>query len=135
MRSSGEARLLSVLTSQITSRPEAKKEATIVLIPNPAAQCISVSGLKNSQPYAIIQSDGKELRAGITSGEIDVSSLSAGMYLLRLGGGNEITKELIPVLLLGACPRRAWAPGVFLQSFPCGQRISASPPGAKKSNF
>jgi D-alanyl-D-alanine carboxypeptidase len=84
------ARLLSVLTSQITSRPEAEKEAAIVLIPNPAAQCLGVSGLKNSQPYAIIQSDGKELRSGITLGEIDVSSLSAGMYLLRLGGGSEI---------------------------------------------
>ena len=90
MRSSGGARLLSVLTSQITSRPEAEKEAAIVLIPNPAAECLGVSGLKNSQTYAIIQSDGKELRSGITSGEIDVSSLSAGMYLLRLGGGSEI---------------------------------------------
>ena len=80
------ARLLSVLTSQITSlNPET--ESTYGLIPNPANQCLRISGLKNPQPYAILQPDGKELQAGITSGKIDVSSLSPGMYLLRLGGG------------------------------------------------
>jgi hypothetical protein len=62
MRSSGGARLPSVLTSQITSRPEAEKEAAIVLIPNPAAECLGVSGLKNSQPYAIIPDNALELR-------------------------------------------------------------------------
>jgi D-alanyl-D-alanine carboxypeptidase len=84
------ARLLSVLTSQITSITEAEKEAAMVLIPNPANQCISISELKNPQPYTILQTTGKELQTGMTSGEMDVSSLSAGMYLLRLGGGAEV---------------------------------------------
>lgn len=53
------------------------------VFPNPAGGQISVSGMKEPRPFTIIDTRGRRVSSGIADGNIDISGLSPGLYLLK----------------------------------------------------
>tara|TARA_R110000850_G_scaffold218852_3_gene344431 strand:+ start:16312 stop:17358 length:1047 start_codon:yes stop_codon:yes gene_type:complete len=60
----------------------------IVLFPNPASDVIHITGIKEPVPYTLYSVSGQEIRTGDLnpSGEIQVTDLKSGMYILVLEG-------------------------------------------------
>jgi len=68
-------------------------EETIIIIPNPAKEYISVKGLSGSADIQIISAQGQLLmnRQNITSiDHINISQLPAGIFTIRIIKGNNI---------------------------------------------
>ncbi len=56
----------------------------IAVFPNPVRDLLYIKGLKNTEQFEIYSIDGKQILDGKTSNLIDVRSLPAGLYLLKL---------------------------------------------------
>lgn len=71
----------------------------IKIFPNPTSDFISVSGLTDEFEYDVFNIQGKVLSNGkidSINNQIDLSSLSNGIYIIRVGNGdNFITKKII----------------------------------------
>lgn len=65
---------------------------TIEIYPNPATDFIQISGIQGSKSYSIGNLNGAVVQTGITSGNIDMSALPAGLYLVKL---DESTIKLV----------------------------------------
>ncbi len=61
--------------------PTAEKMA---VFPNPVRDLLYIKGLKNTEQFEIYSIDGKQILDGKTSNMINVRSLPAGLYLLKL---------------------------------------------------
>ncbi|MEM6770810.1 MAG: T9SS type A sorting domain-containing protein, partial [Bacteroidota bacterium] len=57
------------------------------LSPNPTAETLLVRGGSLSEPYQILDAAGRQIRTGTMrfDGQLDVSDLRPGVYLLRVG--------------------------------------------------
>jgi WD40 repeat protein len=64
---------------------EDNSTADLNVYPNPATDYLIVNGLENPSTYELIDVNGKTCQTGITSQYIDVSTLSQGLYVLRVG--------------------------------------------------
>ena len=60
-------------------------QKSLHIYPNPATDFIMIDGLYESAPYELINLNGSIIKAGITSGSIELSNLSKGIYLLHIG--------------------------------------------------
>ena len=79
-------------TNQSSSTSDFEKENNVKLFPNPSSDFINISGLEFDQNYTIIDILGSEKQNGtIFSNEnIDIKSLTDGLYLLKFDNGNTI---------------------------------------------
>lgn len=66
----------------IVSSADAQK--TITLYPNPATSQLNIAGIEKAATYAVYAMNGRKVLAGTTDGTIDVSNLSAGLYIIEL---------------------------------------------------
>lgn len=60
-------------------------QKSLHIYPNPATDFIMIDELYESAPYELINLNGSIIKAGITSGSIELSNLSKGIYLLHIG--------------------------------------------------
>lgn len=68
----------------------------IEIFPNPVKNRIVISGLNGAAGYKLYTSNGATILSGQTNGEIDVNSLSSGLYLLEFSiEGKSITTRVI----------------------------------------
>lgn len=67
-------------------------ENKLSLFPNPSSDFISVSNLKSTESYLIINQIGKEIKRGIISNQekIDIRNFTNGLYFLKFENGNAI---------------------------------------------
>ena len=75
----------------VTGTDESRKEQ-LVIYPNPAADILNIGGLTEPLAVRIYNSHGQLViiaNSDEQSGEIDVSNISAGLYLIRMETGNE----------------------------------------------
>lgn len=88
---------VSLIGSPLQSLQTAKFEpAAFELFPNPFTEKIYVKHALGSAQYELFSLEGKWLQSGSVATEIDLSELSAGMYLLRLSAdGKTETKKII----------------------------------------
>jgi hypothetical protein len=61
------------------------------IYPNPANDRITISGIDKHTPYTIYSLMGNKITEGTTSADIDISTLPAGNYILRLLDDNGAT--------------------------------------------
>jgi len=54
------------------------------IYPNPAGNTIQISGLDTSVSYKIISTQGKILMSGFTTGNLNISDLESGFYILQI---------------------------------------------------
>lgn len=54
----------------------------LAVFPNPSSESINVSGINKSTSYYIVDVNGKVYQVGETNGNINIASISAGIYLL-----------------------------------------------------
>jgi DNA-binding beta-propeller fold protein YncE len=92
---SGRVLKLDLTTLSIDEIPT--EFSSIRISPNPATDFIQVSGLKAIEKYAIYNVLGAEIKSGevFKNEEIDVTSLSKGLYFMKLesGGAYQFIKE------------------------------------------
>lgn len=65
---------------------------TLKLYPNPSSDFISITNLKSSQNYMIVNQIGQQVKKGVisTNGQIDIRDLSHGLYFLKFINGDAI---------------------------------------------
>ena len=76
-----EAKLIVIPVNRIES-----VNRVYQISPNPTNGLISVNGIVGKENYSIYSLNGKEITTGVTQGIIDISYLTAGVYLLRMNG-------------------------------------------------
>lgn len=90
---------LIVTGNNITLNNESFSLNQIKIFPNPTTDFISVSGLTDEFEYDVFNIQGKVLNNGkidSINNQIDLSSLSNGIYIVRINNGdNFITKKII----------------------------------------
>ena len=73
----------------ITSVSDEQTSSAIVVYPNPAESLLSISGLSGTASFTITDVLARPLLTGTTSGNIDITSLARGSYVLTLMQGGE----------------------------------------------
>lgn len=77
----------STLTGDVHSTPLATSEVDktkIQIFPNPVSDVIRISGIDNGQTTQIYNVDGRLIKSEAFDQKIDVSQLSAGVYVLKV---------------------------------------------------
>lgn len=77
----------STLTGDVHSTSLATTDVTkskIQIFPNPVSDVIRISGIDNGQTIQIYNVDGRLIKTDAFDQKVDVSSLSAGVYVLRI---------------------------------------------------
>ncbi|PIF47753.1 putative secreted protein (Por secretion system target) [Chryseobacterium sp. 52] len=77
----------STMTGDVHSSPLGTTDVTkskIQIFPNPVSDVIRISGIDNGQTIQIYNVDGRLVRTDAFDQKIDVSNLSAGIYVLRI---------------------------------------------------
>ncbi len=64
-------------------------EQTVVVYPNPAESVLTISGLSGAASFTVTDVLARPLLTGTTSGDIDITSLARGSYVLTLMQGGE----------------------------------------------
>ena len=82
-------RNLTVTTGPVVCTPtvstaEVFSEEESILYPNPATHQLKISGLEGSPVVRILAMDGRVLHEGLYAGEISVSALPTGLYVLEV---------------------------------------------------
>lgn len=75
-------------TSQVLNVPE-NEMVSITMYPNPTSDYLNIKGLTNETTFKIIDSLGRTIESGsvtLTANDINVNSLSKGVYFLMLNG-------------------------------------------------
>lgn len=70
-------------------------KSTLKVFPNPAVDVVNVSSKEEIKAVSIMDLSGKEVKAVQTKGEVNVSSLTKGTYILQVlytNGSVENTK-------------------------------------------
>jgi hypothetical protein len=81
----GGAESLSALTTVLISPSLGGGEDTVVLYPNPGKDEVRFN---RPAEYELFSSNGRLLESGRADGNVDVSQLLPGSYLIRIDGGN-----------------------------------------------
>ncbi|MCT2562271.1 T9SS type A sorting domain-containing protein [Chryseobacterium herbae] len=77
----------STMTGDVHSSPLATTDVTkskIQIFPNPVSDVIHISGIDNGQTIQIYNVDGRLVKSDAFDQKIDISSLSAGVYVLKI---------------------------------------------------
>lgn len=77
----------STLTGDLHSSPLGTSEVSkskIQIFPNPVSDVIRISGIDNGHTIQIFNVDGRLIRTDAFDQKIDVSNLSAGVYVLKI---------------------------------------------------
>ncbi|MFN9151407.1 MAG: T9SS type A sorting domain-containing protein [Bacteroidota bacterium] len=73
----------------MTSVSDEETSHTLVVYPNPAESVLSISGLSYAASFSITDVLARPLLTGTTSGDIDITLLARGSYVLTLMQGGE----------------------------------------------
>jgi len=71
------------------------EDAAIAVYPNPASNQITIEGIKDLSEFEIYDLAGNRMMSGVTNFDLNISSLSAGLYFLRLNGDRSKTIKII----------------------------------------
>ncbi|MCT2407273.1 T9SS type A sorting domain-containing protein [Chryseobacterium antibioticum] len=77
----------STMTGDVSSSPLATADVTkskIQIFPNPVSDVIRISGIDNGQTVQIYNVDGRLVKSEAFDQKIDISQLSAGVYVLKV---------------------------------------------------
>jgi len=87
--------LLYKVDLNLLSTASFNRANVITAFPNPAADIVTLTNYENGKAYAVYTLDGKQVAAGNYNGSVNVTSLSAGMYIVKLesGASLKISKE------------------------------------------
>ncbi len=69
---------------QTTSLTSQNIHRSVRVFPNPVGATLIISQLDKSCPYQILGISGNAVQEGVTTGPLEVRSLPAGIYLLRI---------------------------------------------------
>lgn len=71
-------------------------ENDVLITPNPSADFITISHLKNTEHYSIINELGQEIKKGTVANhdKINIQDLAHGFYFLKIEHSNHLTKIL-----------------------------------------
>lgn len=72
-------------------------ENNIVIHPNPAKEIIYIEMSESIESYQLIDMTGKIITTVYNSKSVDVSSLTSGMYLLKINSNNTITTKNVVI--------------------------------------
>jgi hypothetical protein len=78
----------------ISSTNQNETENELSLFPNPVHESLQISGLGGDVSFFIYNHVGALIQKGITAGDIDVSGLPSGMYILTFTGANSGDKSV-----------------------------------------
>jgi hypothetical protein len=78
----------------ISSTNQNETEYDLSFFPNPVHESLQISGLDGDVAFSIYNHVGTLVQKGITAGDVDVSGLPQGMYILTLTGVNSGDKTV-----------------------------------------
>jgi len=83
---------LTVTPSTLSVTDNIQENNSISIFPNPSSDFISVSKLKSTESYSIVNQIGQEVKRGIISNQekIDIRDFTNGLYFLIFENGNAI---------------------------------------------
>ena len=83
---------LSIECGNTLSIDDLNFENKFSLFPNPSSDYITVSNLKSTESYLIVNQLGQKVKKGIISNnqQIDIRNFTNGLYFLKLENGNTI---------------------------------------------
>lgn len=70
-------------------------ENKIRIYPNPTNDFVYIAGLNSNTDYFIFDKLGKVVNRGLTNGEIDVSTINSGVYLLKFNSNSKVFKLVV----------------------------------------
>lgn len=82
--------ILYKLDLSAMSTPDFVSHNSVALYPNPAVNSFSITNYEFGSQFSIYAFDGKLVKQGTYNGSIDIQSLSAGIYSVKLGNGQGI---------------------------------------------
>lgn len=87
--------LLYKVDLNLLSTSNFNRATAITAFPNPSADIVTLTNYEEGKPYTVYTLDGKQVAAGNYNGSVNVTSLSAGMYIVKLesGASLKISKE------------------------------------------
>jgi hypothetical protein len=88
---SGPMNILATAICQSTGITSPKINTNVKAYPNPAHDKVNITGLYDKQEFSLYNLDGRKIKEGIVSesdNNISISSLSSGMYVLKIGNIN-----------------------------------------------
>lgn len=83
---------LTVTPITLTITDNFQENINLSISPNPSSDFISVSNLKSTESYLIINQIGQEVKRGIISNQekINIGNFSNGLYFLKFENGNTV---------------------------------------------